>query len=74
MYLGEPSVGDLAKFTDASLSAVSHQLRLLRDRNLVTSRRKGRQIYYSIADDHVRELIDIGLQHAVDDCPNRPRG
>jgi hypothetical protein len=30
-------------------------------------------VYYSIADDHVRELIETGLQHAVHDCPNRPR-
>jgi ArsR family transcriptional regulator len=73
MYLGEPRVGDVAKFADVSISAVSHQLRLLRDRGLVTSRRNGRQVYYSVADDHVRSLIETGLQHAVDDCPNRPR-
>jgi DNA-binding transcriptional ArsR family regulator len=73
IHLGEPNVGDLAKLADVSMSAVSHQLRLLRDRDLVTSRRNGRQIYYSIVDDHVRSLIETGLQHAVDDCPNRPR-
>ena len=73
-FLGEPSVSDLADQVGMSLSALSHQLRMLRDRNLVTARRNGRQVYYSVSDDHVRTLIETGLQHAVNDCPNRPRG
>jgi len=67
------SVGELAEREGLSASAISHQLRLLNDRNLVSARRAGRLVFYSIADDHVRTLIDTGLEHAQEDCPNRPR-
>ncbi len=67
-------VSDIAAKADLSISAVSHQLRLLRDRNLVASRRKGRSVQYSLVDEHVRMLIAVGLEHALEDCPNRPRG
>jgi ArsR family transcriptional regulator len=49
---------------DLSVSAVSHQLRLLRDRNLVRARRDGRMVYYSLSDDHVHDLLAIGTDHA----------
>ena len=67
------SVGDLAERAGLSASAISHQLRLLNDRNLVSARRAGRVVFYTIADDHVRTLIATGLEHAQEDCPNRPR-
>ena len=67
------SVGHLAERAGLSASAISHQLRLLNDRNLVSARRAGRVVFYSIADDHVRTLIATGLEHAMEDCPNRPR-
>jgi len=67
------SVGDLAERAGLSTSAISHQLRLLSDRNLVLARRAGRVVFYSLADDHVRTLIATGLEHAQEDCPNRPR-
>lgn len=60
----ELCVCDLAVIADLSVSAVSHQLRLLRDRNLVRARRDGRMVYYSLADDHVRDLLAIGTDHA----------
>jgi DNA-binding transcriptional ArsR family regulator len=60
----ELCVCDLAVIADLSVSAVSHQLRLLRDRNLVRARRDGRMVYYSLADDHVRDLMAIGTDHA----------
>jgi len=66
-------VSDMAEYTGLSMSAISHQLRLLRDRGLVTSRRNGRSVLYTLTDDHVRTLIATGLQHAQEDCPNRPR-
>ena len=44
-------------------SAVSHQLKLLRMSNLVKSRREGQIVYYSLADDHVRQIIDMGFEH-----------
>ena len=69
----ELRVTDLAEHVELSVSAVSHQLRLLRDRDLVYARRKGRTVFYSISDDHVRRLLETGLQHACQDCRNRPR-
>ena len=60
----ELCVCDLAVIADLSVSAVSHQLRLLRDRNLVRARRDGRMVYYSLSDDHVHDLLAIGTDHA----------
>lgn len=60
---GEKCVCDLADRTSVSVSAISHQLRSLRTARLVSGRRDGRHIYYSLADDHVRTLVSIGLEH-----------
>jgi DNA-binding transcriptional ArsR family regulator len=60
----ELCVCDLAALAELSVSAVSHQLRLLRDRDLVRARREGRMVYYSVADDHVAKLLDTGVEHA----------
>ena len=59
----ELCVCDLAVIADLSVSAVSHQLRLLRDRDLVNARRDGRMVYYSLADDHVSILMNAGIEH-----------
>jgi hypothetical protein len=40
----------------------------LRDRELISARRKGRMVWYSISDDHVVMLLDVGSEHAVQDC------
>jgi ArsR family transcriptional regulator, lead/cadmium/zinc/bismuth-responsive transcriptional repressor len=60
---GETCVGDLAAAAGMSESAVSHALRLLRDREVVQARRDGRLIRYSLADAHVRSLLELGLDH-----------
>ena len=60
---GEMCVCDLAAFTGLSDSAVSHQLRRLKDLDLVKQRRDGQILYYSLNDDHVAELLKIGLDH-----------
>lgn len=60
----ELCVCDLAVLAGLSVSAVSHQLRLLRDRELVNSRRDGRIVYYSLADAHVSMLMEAGVDHA----------
>lgn len=60
----EMCVCDLAAFTGLSESAVSHQLRRLRDIYLVKNRRDGQILYYSLDDSHVTELLEIGLAHA----------
>ena len=60
----ELCVCDLAALAELSVSAVSHQLRLLRDRDLVRARRDGRMVYYSVADDHIGILMGTGIEHA----------
>lgn len=59
----EMCVCDLAAFTGLSESAVSHQLRRLKDLNLAKKRRAGQVIYYSLDDDCVRELLNVGIEH-----------
>jgi DNA-binding transcriptional ArsR family regulator len=60
---GEMNVGDLAAQLKMSESAVSHQLRGLRQMRLVRSRKNGRQVYYTLDDDHVGKLYRLGLDH-----------
>lgn len=60
---GEMCVCDIAAFVGLSESAVSHQLRRLKDLSLVRSRREGQVLYYSLDDDHVLDLINVALQH-----------
>jgi ArsR family transcriptional regulator, lead/cadmium/zinc/bismuth-responsive transcriptional repressor len=59
----EMCVCDLAALTGISESAVSHQLRRLKDLSLVRSRRDGQVVYYALDDKHVVLLLDIGLRH-----------
>ena len=63
---GELCVHELVAVCDVSQSAVSHQLRLLKDRGLVKARRDGQKVAYSFSDDHIRSLIIIGLEHAAE--------
>ena len=60
---GELCVCDLARLLDMTISAVSHQLRLLRQARLVRTRRDGRTIFYALDDDHIDALLAIGLLH-----------
>ncbi len=59
----EACVGDLAIGAEISESAVSHALRLLRAHRIVDTRRDGRFVYYSLADEHVRVLLDATISH-----------
>jgi DNA-binding transcriptional ArsR family regulator len=61
---GERGVSELVEICQVSQSAISHQLRLLRDRNLVSTRREGQRVIYSLNDEHVGLLLAIGLEHA----------
>ena len=63
LFEEEVCVCDLAQMLGMTQSAVSHQLRILRQNKLVNSRREGKSIFYSLADDHVREIINAGLEH-----------
>jgi DNA-binding transcriptional ArsR family regulator len=60
---GEMCVCDLAAFLGLTESAISHQLRLLRDQALVKKRRAGQTLYYSLDDDHLSDLLRVGLDH-----------
>ena len=60
---GELCVADICEVLEMSTSAVSHQLRILRQAKMVRSRRDGKQVYYSIDDNHVGILYSVGLAH-----------
>jgi DNA-binding transcriptional ArsR family regulator len=60
---GEMNVGDIAAQLEMSESAVSHQLRGLRQMRLVRGRKNGRQVYYTLDDDHIGQLYRLGLDH-----------
>jgi ArsR family transcriptional regulator, lead/cadmium/zinc/bismuth-responsive transcriptional repressor len=64
LSFAELCVCDIAAIVNISQSAVSHQLRYLRMSRLVRYRKDGKMAYYSLDDDHVRKLIDQGLEHA----------
>lgn len=63
---GEICVQEIADKVGLSQSAVSHQLRVLRDARLVQNRREGKVIWYSLADDHVFTLLATGLEHVAE--------
>lgn len=59
----EICVADLAETLEMTQSAISHQLRTLKQSKLVKSRRDGKLVYYSLDDDHVRSIIETGREH-----------
>lgn len=59
----ERCVGDIAEQVGLTQSAVSHQLRILKQIHLIKFRRDGKNILYSLADDHVRTILEMGLEH-----------
>jgi ArsR family transcriptional regulator len=63
----EVCVHEIVDALDMTQSAISHQLRVLRDARLVAHRRDGRHVYYRLADDHVRELLENALSHGAED-------
>lgn len=65
MAEGELCVTDIAQRVDLSQSAISHQLRLLKQMHLIQFRREGKNIHYSLADDHVKTILQMGLEHAM---------
>ena len=63
----ELCVCHMAELLGMSVSAVSHQLRILRDADLVRTRREGKTVFYSLADDHVRSIIECGMEHICEE-------
>lgn len=63
LSMRELCVSDLSALCEMSLSAVSHQLRLLKQARLIKCRREGKTVFYALADDHVYTIIRQGLEH-----------
>ena len=66
LFEGDKSVQEITEASGSSQSAVSHQLRLLKQARLVRSRRSGKQIFYTLADDHVKTILGMAKEHLED--------
>ena len=62
----ELCVNDIAAEVEVSQSAISHQLRILKQMQLIKFRREGKNILYSLADDHVKTILEMGLEHVLE--------
>ena len=63
LFASEVCVCDLAEALNMTQSAVSHQLKILKQARLVKNRREGKSIFYSLDDDHVSRILELGLTH-----------
>lgn len=63
LFEAELCVCDIAEILNMSQSAISHQLRTIKQARLVKNRREGKTIYYSLADDHVKTIIGMAMEH-----------
>ena len=68
LFEAEVCVCDLAEALQMTQSAISHQLKILKQSKLVKSRREGKSVFYSLADHHVRTIIYQGLEHVEEDA------
>ncbi len=66
LFESELCVCDLAKLLGVTQSAVSHQLRALKDAKLVRFRRAGKTVFYTLDDDHVRSILALGMEHIME--------
>lgn len=64
----QKTVSEIANELNMTLSAVSHQLRILKSAKLVKGQRAGKEIFYSLDDDHVMTIIDSAMSHVLGDC------
>lgn len=62
----ELCVCDIAQLLDMNQSAISHQLKILKQSKLIKNRRDGKQVYYSLDDSHVHTILSMGLEHALE--------
>jgi len=67
IFDGGKSVGDIARELDMTQSAISHQLKTLKDNDLVKSVRKGKEVHYYLSDEHVKEIVAQVLEHTSHD-------
>ena len=66
LFESEMCVCDIAQLLNMTISAISHQLRVLKQSQLVRFRREGKTVYYSLADDHVRSILAQGMDHVCE--------
>ena len=66
LFAAELCVYDIASLLGMTQSAVSHQLRILKNNKLVKYRREGKTVFYSLDDDHVRSILQLGMEHLGD--------
>lgn len=67
LFESEMCVCAIAELLGMTQSAISHQLKILKDANLVANRREGKTIYYFLSDDHVRTIISKGFEHLIEE-------
>ena len=67
LFEAEMCVCDIAALLTMTTSAISHQLKILKQADLIKSRRDGRTIFYSLADEHVRTIISQGMDHITEE-------
>ena len=63
LYGRELTVSDIASGAGSTVSAVSHQLKILKNARLVKFRKEGKSCYYSLADDHISSILSLGMEH-----------
>ena len=63
LFEADVCVCDLASILNMTPSAISHQLKILKGNKLIKSRREGKSVFYSLADDHVRAIVSQGMEH-----------
>ncbi len=66
LFQSELCVCDLAEVTGMTQSAISHQLRVLKQMKLVKNRREGKTVYYSLADSHIQSILNQGMEHIAE--------
>lgn len=67
LRMREMNVGDIAATLNLSISAVSHQLKILRQNDFVRTKRDGKYVYYYLSDEHVTSIFDMGEEHLMED-------
>ena len=63
LFEKEMCVNDIAESLNMTMSAISHQLRILKQARLVKYRKDGKAVFYALSDDHVKSIIEMGLEH-----------
>ena len=66
LFEAEVCVCDLAEALNMTVSAISHQLRILKQSKLVKSEKIGRSVFYALADEHVRSIVEQGMEHVME--------